>query len=157
MASNPLDDGDQERIKRISDRAYHLWQSEGGKHGHDEEYWERAQELIGMEESAGAGQLPNPMTMPGNDPGQPAIIEESAIQENLGEFPGQADQGEDQPFPTAAATHEAQDAPSPASPPKRRVASPKLPAAAKAPKSVQPPAPVAAKPTSRSPVSGKKA
>lgn len=153
MASNPLDDGDPERIERIRDRAYHLWQSEGEKHGHDEEYWERAQELIGMEKSAGAGQLPNPMTVPGSDPNRPTIIEESAIQENLGEFPGQADQGEDQPFPTAAATHEAQDTGPSAPAPKRRAAPLKPSASAKAPKS---PVPAAAKPVSRNPSTGKK-
>ena len=111
MAHNPLDDGDKERHHRISQRAYHLWQSEGELHGHDQEYWERAQELIGMEESAGAGQLPNPMTVPGNDPSRAYMVEESSIQENLGEFPGRTDQGEEQPFPTAAVTHTAPEVP----------------------------------------------
>lgn len=129
MAHNPLDDGDQEHLERIRTRAYHLWQSEGEKHGHEEEYWERARELVGMEESAGSGQLPNPMTVLGNDPAHGAIVEESAIQENLGEFPGQADQGEEQPYPTAAATHETQDTPTPAvAEPKPRTTKPKAPA-----------------------------
>ncbi len=129
MAHNPLDDDDQEHLERIRIRAYHLWQSEGEKQGHDEEYWERARELVGMEESAGSGQLPNPMTVPGNDPARPAIVEESAIQENLGEFPGQTDQGEKQTYPTAAATHEVQDTPTPAAAtPKPRTTKPKAPA-----------------------------
>ena len=105
MAHNPLDDDDKEYQHRISQRAYHLWKSEGELHGHDKEYWERAKELIGMEESAGSGQLPNPMTVPGNDPSRTTIVEESSIQENLGEFPGRTDQGDQQPYPTAAATH----------------------------------------------------
>lgn len=111
MTHNPLDDDDKEYQHRVSQRAYHLWKSEGELHGHDQEYWERAKELIGMEESAGSGQLPNPMTVPGNDPSRTTIVEESSIQENLGEFPGRVDQGDEQPYPTAAATHAAAEPP----------------------------------------------
>ena len=118
MAKNPLDDSDEERHLRISQRAYHLWQSEGELHGHDQEYWERAKELIGMEESGATGQLPNPATVAGNDPSREQPDEESQIQENLGEFPGLTDQGEEQPFPTAAVTHTPpEDAVLPLSPP----------------------------------------
>jgi hypothetical protein len=46
-----------------------------------------------MEESAGSGLLPNPLSAP-NSPRETGI-EEAAIQENLGEFPDRlADQGE---------------------------------------------------------------
>ena len=96
---NPLAT-DPEREHRVRERAYHLWESEGKPHGRDVEYWERARELVGMEESAGSGLLPNPMTQP-NSPRQTGI-EEAEIQENLGEFPDRfADQGEVKPTPSA--------------------------------------------------------
>ena len=109
MTDNPLDE-DARRQQRVSERAYHLWQSEGELQGHDGEYWERAEELIGMEDSAGSGQLPNPMSVPGNDPSRPPMVEEAFIQENLGEFPGQTDQGEHLHTPNVAASHENDDA-----------------------------------------------
>ena len=94
---NPLAT-DPKREHRIRERAYHLWESEGKPHGRDVEYWERARELVGIEESAGAGQLPNPETHP--DSVRETGIEEASIQGNLGEFPDRfADQGEVQPTP----------------------------------------------------------
>jgi hypothetical protein len=84
--------------QRVRERAYHLWEADGRPHGRDVEYWERARELIGMEDSAGAGQLPNPQNHP--DSPRETGIEEAAIQENLGEFPDRlADQGEVQSTP----------------------------------------------------------
>ena len=101
MSDNPLEN-DPARDARIKERAYHLWEADGGPHGRHDEYWERARELIGMEDSAGAGQLPNPETVPGADPGRVEPVEEAFIQENLGEFPDRfADQGEAQPTPKA--------------------------------------------------------
>ncbi len=87
---------------RIRERAYHLWQADGEPNGRDQEYWERARELIGMELNPTAGQLPNPVE-PGEDrPRQRPGVEEASLQENLGEFPGRfTDQGEDQPTPLA--------------------------------------------------------
>jgi hypothetical protein len=89
---------DQEREQRIRERAYHLWEADGRPHGGETEYWERAQELIGMEESAGAGLLPNPQAE-GRDPTAPERVDEASIQDNYGEVPGLADQGEDQQTP----------------------------------------------------------
>ena len=95
MSDNPLDDTNEAQQTRIRERAYHLWEADGSPHGQHEEYWERARELIGMEDSAGAGQLPNPATVPGADPNRTQIVEEAFIQENLGEFPDRlSDQGE---------------------------------------------------------------
>ena len=100
MAGNPLED-DPERERRVRDRAYHLWNDEGRPHGRHDEFWERARELVGMEESAGFGQLPNPERA-GRDPAQREPVEEAFLQENLGEFPGRfADQGESEPTPHA--------------------------------------------------------
>ncbi|GAB0116359.1 DUF2934 domain-containing protein [Acidisoma sp. 7E03] len=96
--SNPLK-FDPERDERIRVRAYHLWENEGRPHGRAAEFWERASELVLMEESGNPGQLPNPIAE-GRDPRAPEGVEEAFLQENLGEFPGQmTDQGEDQQVP----------------------------------------------------------
>lgn len=96
--SNPLKFA-PERDERIRVRAYHLWENEGRPHGRAAEFWERASELVLMEESGNPGQLPNPIAE-GRDPRAPEGVEEAFLQENLGEFPGQmTDQGEDQQVP----------------------------------------------------------
>ena len=92
---NPLDDSDPDQQARIRERAYALWEADGGPHGRADEYWERASELVGMEQAGRFGQLPNPASLPGADPLHQEIVEEASIQENLGEFPDRfADQGE---------------------------------------------------------------
>ncbi len=106
VSDNPLDENDPARQQRIRERAYHLWEADGRPEGRDLEYWERARELVGMEDSAGAGLLPNPMTHP-----EPAA-EEAEIQDNLGEFPDRsADQGEWRQTPVArrGTRHHAED------------------------------------------------
>jgi hypothetical protein len=88
------------REHRVRERAYHLWEADGKPYGRDVEYWERACELVAMEESAGAGLLPNPQSHP--TASRETGVEEAEIQENLGELPGRfADQGEAQPTPAA--------------------------------------------------------
>jgi len=100
MSDNPLD-MTPEREQRIRERAYHLWEVDGRPHGRDLEFWERARELVGMEESAGAGLIPNPQTHPSPNEVAPGIkVEEAEIQENYGEFPGRmTDQGEREQTP----------------------------------------------------------
>ncbi len=99
MAHNPLEH-DSAREHRIRERAYHLWEQDGRPHGRDQDYWERARELIGMEENADAGLLPNPANHP--DSPRETGVEEADIQQNLGEFPDRfADQGEVQQTPIA--------------------------------------------------------
>ena len=124
MARNPLATGPayEERVRK---RAYHLWESEGKVHGRDLEYWERARELIGMEDSAGSGLLPNPQT----HPPLVADIGEADIQENLGEFPGVlTDQGDAHPPKAAKRKKAAAGKPAPETPsvkkdaPKKRAA-----------------------------------
>ncbi len=101
MSANPLED-DPEREHRIRERAYHLWIEEGRPHGRDAEFWERARELVAMRDSAGSGQLPNPLAS-GEVPTGGEPVEEAFLQENLGEFPDRlADQGEVAATPQAA-------------------------------------------------------
>jgi hypothetical protein len=86
------------REQRVRERAYQLWEADGKPHGRDVEYWQRARELIAMEDNADSGLLPNPQSHP--DTIRETGIEEAEIQENLGEFPDRfADQGEVQPVP----------------------------------------------------------
>jgi len=100
MSDNPLEDT-PEREARIRERAYFLWEADGCPQGRAEEFWERARELIGFEESAGAGLLPNPATQDEPIPG--VTVEEADIQENLGEFPDRfTDQGDREQTPVAA-------------------------------------------------------
>jgi hypothetical protein len=92
---------DPKREERIRTRAYHLWESEGRPHGRAAEFWERAAELVLMEEAGVTGQLPNPQVQAGKIPAR-RIIDEADIQENLGEFPGQLkDQSDAEPTPRA--------------------------------------------------------
>jgi hypothetical protein len=86
------------REQRVRERAYQLWEADGKPHGRDVEYWQRARELVAMEENAGSGLLPNPQSDP--EAARKTGVEEAEIQENLGEFPDRlADQGEMQPAP----------------------------------------------------------
>ncbi len=98
-----------ERDARIRARAYHLWQADGEPEGRAMEYWVRAEELIGMEDHAGAALLPNPMSRPAPLPG--VTVEEAAIQENYGEFPDRfADQGDRRQTPMTKAEERAEEA-----------------------------------------------
>jgi hypothetical protein len=99
-AHNPLAPPDAALLQRIRERAYHLWEADGGPEGQAEAYWERAEILTRMEEAPHAGEKPNPATLPGADPYRTQIIEEASIQENLGEFPDRlSDQGEREATP----------------------------------------------------------
>ena len=92
----------EELEQRIRERAYSLWEADGRPEGRDLEYWERARELIAIEEHPNAALLPNPMTHAGAEPAPGTTVEEAEIQENLGEFPDRfADQGEWRQTPIA--------------------------------------------------------
>jgi hypothetical protein len=94
---NPLETNPA-REHRVRERAYQLWEADGKPHGRDVEYWQRARELVAMEESAGSGLLPNPQSHP--EPVRESGVEEAEIHENLGEFSDRlADQGEAPPAP----------------------------------------------------------
>ncbi len=99
MSDSPFDDSPAHEA-RIRERAYALWEQDGRPHGRADEFWERARELIGMEDSAGAGLLPNPQTVGEIIPG--VVVDEAALQENLGEFPSlMTDQGDRAQTPAA--------------------------------------------------------
>ena len=104
MSTNPLEE-DEDRQTRIRDRAYQLWQADGEPAGGDLEFWERARELVALEESVGAGQLPLPDDTKVGLGGR--LIEEASIQENLGEFPDRlSDQGERAQTPSPNLRHD---------------------------------------------------
>jgi hypothetical protein len=91
----PVDPG---REQRIRERAYHLWEAEGKPHGRDVEYWERARELIDIEDSAVSRKLPDPPTQSASP--RDTSIEEPASQSRPGVFPDRpAGQGEVKPTP----------------------------------------------------------
>lgn len=99
MSTNPLED-DAARDQRVRELAYKLWQADGEPHGADLEYWERARELVAMEDSAGSGQVAferdEARRIDGN------IVDEAALQDNLGEFPTRlSDQGDRAQTPKA--------------------------------------------------------
>lgn len=101
MESNPLD-SDPAREDRIRERAYHLWEADGRPKGRETEFWERARELIGMEDSAGAALADNPIGHPNTLTGFPDGVEEAEIQENYGEFPDRlTDEGNRKETPAA--------------------------------------------------------
>jgi Protein of unknown function (DUF2934) len=82
---------DPDREQRVRERAYHLWEADGKPHGRDVEYWERARELIGKEESADGD--PDPKSTPVAR--RETKVEEPAPQENTDESPDPLpDQGE---------------------------------------------------------------
>jgi Protein of unknown function (DUF2934) len=92
MTDNPLE-MTPEREERIRRKAYLLWEADGGPHGRDQEFWERAEFLVRLEDDKGAGLQPNPLADDGAS--QSGVVEEAEIQDNLGEFPNRlTDQGE---------------------------------------------------------------
>jgi hypothetical protein len=85
--------------ERIRERAYRLWEENGCPPGRDQEFWERARELVEIEANPYSGRLPNPMIR-GTPAGQEQPVEPIEAVENQGEFPDRStDQGERQPAP----------------------------------------------------------
>jgi hypothetical protein len=74
---------DPEREHRVRERAYHLWEADGKPHGRDVEYWEKARELIGREESADIAHPPDPKVAA--KAARQTSNEETTIRENPGE------------------------------------------------------------------------
>lgn len=82
---------DEERIRR---HAYQLWEEAGKPEGRDKEFWERAKELAAIEENHDLAMKPRPA---GSEADITEPVEPPEALENQGDFPGLADQGEEQP------------------------------------------------------------
>ena len=83
-----------EHEDRVRQRAYHLWLDEGKPEGQADAHWEKARELVAIEENMQDTLLPNPIPEyernPTTEPVEPLLAVE-----NEGEFPGLTDQGDD--------------------------------------------------------------
>jgi hypothetical protein len=101
MSDNPLEPS-RERDNRIRERAYHLWEADGRPNGRAEEFWERARELIAIEDTPVSREMP---VGPGGDSlVHETRADEASLQDNLGEFPGRmTDQGERRQTPMTRA------------------------------------------------------
>jgi len=81
----PADEPLEERIRR---KAYELWESEGGPHGRAEDHWHLAATLVAEEDAQRSALLPF-------DAGPDEPVEDARTLDNLGEFPGLTDQGDE--------------------------------------------------------------
>jgi hypothetical protein len=83
----------EERVRR---RAYRMWQEEGCPEGRADVHWDRARELVAIEDNHKLALRPI-ATGTGGPTGEPVEPVEAA--ENAGEFPTLTDQGEEQTYP----------------------------------------------------------
>jgi hypothetical protein len=105
----------------IRQRAHHLWESEGRPDGRAEEHWEKARELVAIEQNQMRATKPNPQRADvRRDPrtGEPVEPLEAVL--NQGEFPTLTDQGEEQTYPSPAVPSPSIASPSGVSPGTRR-------------------------------------
>ncbi|MFN3663817.1 hypothetical protein [Yoonia sp.] len=86
---------------RVEARAARLWAEVGSPDGGHSRFIEQARELVALEEV-------DPPTRDPADAGRP-VVEEAAIQENLGEFPGLRDQGDERTYPDVGGDPYAED------------------------------------------------
>lgn len=82
--------------ERVRQHAYRLWMEEGCPEGRSDVHWEKARELVAIEDNQKLTTKPAPHTR-----GEP--IEPIEAVENAGEFPTLTDQGEQQAPKRAAA------------------------------------------------------
>ena len=86
-----MDDFDE----RVKQRAYRLWVEEGCPEGRSDVHWDRARELVAIEENQKLATKPVPRADATS--GEP--VEPIEAVENAGEFPTMTDQGEEQAAP----------------------------------------------------------
>lgn len=91
------------RNEQIRRRAYHLWEADGRPEGRSDEYWDKAAELVAIEENYASTLQPVPDPEEIGPEGEP--IEPIEAVENAGEFPTMTDQGE-QEIPSRNAERE---------------------------------------------------
>jgi hypothetical protein len=103
-----MDDFDE----RVRQRAYRLWVEEGCPEGRSDAHWDKARELVAIEENQRHTTKPVVANEPWGEPVEPV----EAVK-NAGEFPTMTDQGEQQAVPKRAAAASA--------PTKRKTAAPK--------------------------------
>jgi hypothetical protein len=94
------DDDEHEHTERIRRRAYQLWEQEGRPDGHAEDHWDKAAELVAIEDNHEFALQPVPKADELGPNGEP--VEPIEAVENTGEFPTMTDQGE-QEIPSRAA------------------------------------------------------
>lgn len=89
-------DNDADFERRVKERARRLWESEGRPAGREDEYREKARELIAIEDNPKAATEPVEQSVART---RGDTVEPPESLENQGEFPGLADQGEESPTP----------------------------------------------------------
>lgn len=85
---------EQGHEREIRERALRMWHEAGSPKGREGDYLERARELQAFVDHPESGLLPNPMIAHPYPAVSDAPVEEAALLENLGEFPGRTDQGD---------------------------------------------------------------
>ena len=101
---------DRAHNQRVRERAYRIWIEEGKPEGRAAEHWDKASELVAIEEGYKDTLKPNPTDEYARLPtGEP--IEPIEAVRNLGEFPTLTDQGEEAVFPDRALVAEADKTP----------------------------------------------
>ena len=91
---------EREREERIRQRAYRMWEAEGCPEGRADAHWDKAAELVAIEDNFKFATEPVPSASEFGPTGEP--IEPLKAVENLGEFPtAMTDQGDEQPYPSS--------------------------------------------------------
>jgi hypothetical protein len=83
---------DEERQERIRRKAYELWEAAGRPDGQSEVHWDKATELVAIEDNQALATKPVSDVKPTGPTGEP--VEPVEALENTGEYPTMTDQGE---------------------------------------------------------------
>jgi hypothetical protein len=84
--------------KRVRDRAFKLWQQEGCPEGRADVHWDKARELVAIEDNLDLTLKPIVPPVELGPYGEP--VEPLAPAQNTGEAPTMVDQGEEQTIPS---------------------------------------------------------
>lgn len=91
-AKQPISD------EAIRQRAHHIWEREGRPEGRSEDHWQMARTELANETELGRAMEPNP-AVEREVADHPEPVEPLEAVENVGSFPGLADQDEEQQYP----------------------------------------------------------
>lgn len=86
-----------DRDERVRKRAYQLWEQEGRPADREMDHWDKASELVAIEENQMLATIPVGKSMNIGPTGEP--VEPVEAVENMGELPTLTDQGEEQAVP----------------------------------------------------------